>query len=71
MSDTLHTSTPYLPLFVPATRPERFPRAAKSGASAIIIDLKDAVAVDAKSAARGNLRSGVSSALAAENVLRN
>ena len=32
------------PLFVPGNRPERFGKAAASGADAIIIDLEDAVA---------------------------
>ena len=44
------------PLFVPANRPERFARAAASGADAIILDLEDAVAPDAKDAARAALR---------------
>ena len=37
------------PLFVPANRPERFAKAAASGADAVIVDLEDAVpaAVDA------------------------
>ncbi len=39
-------------LFVPADRPERFPKAAASGADAIIVDLEDAVAAAAKDAAR-------------------
>jgi citrate lyase subunit beta/citryl-CoA lyase len=39
-------------LFVPADRPERYGKAASSGADAIIIDLEDAVAPDAKWAAR-------------------
>ncbi len=39
-------------LFVPADRPERFAKAAASGADAIIVDLEDAVAADAKAAAR-------------------
>ncbi|WP_295046145.1 CoA ester lyase [uncultured Paracoccus sp.] len=43
------------PLFVPANRPERFAKAAASGADAIILDLEDAVAVDAKDAARAAL----------------
>lgn len=46
------------PLFVPANRPERFEKAAASGADAIIIDLEDAVAVDEKDAARAKLRAG-------------
>jgi citrate lyase subunit beta/citryl-CoA lyase len=40
------------PLFVPGDRPERYGKAASSGADAIIIDLEDAVAPDAKTAAR-------------------
>jgi citrate lyase subunit beta/citryl-CoA lyase len=40
------------PLFVPADRPERFGKAAASGADAVIIDLEDAVAPAAKVAAR-------------------
>lgn len=38
------------PLFVPANRPERFNKAAVSGADAIILDLEDAVAEGAKDA---------------------
>lgn len=44
------------PLFVPGHRPERFAKAAASGADAVIIDLEDAVPADAKEAARANLR---------------
>lgn len=44
------------PLFVPADRPERFEKAALSGADTIIIDLEDAVAPEAKLKARQNLR---------------
>lgn len=43
------------PLFVPADRPERFAKAAASGADAVIIDLEDAVPPAAKEAARGKL----------------
>ncbi|WP_313441090.1 CoA ester lyase [Novosphingobium sp.] len=43
------------PLFVPANRPERFAKAAASGADAIILDLEDAVPLDAKDAARAAL----------------
>jgi citrate lyase subunit beta/citryl-CoA lyase len=42
-------------LFVPASRPERFNKALASGADVVIIDLEDAVAVDAKQAARAAL----------------
>ncbi|MES0827069.1 HpcH/HpaI aldolase/citrate lyase family protein [Ruegeria sp. SCP11] len=44
-------------LFVPATRPERFSKAASSGADAIILDLEDAVALADKDAARANVDS--------------
>lgn len=44
------------PLFVPGHRPERFAKAAASGADAIIIDLEDAVPPDAKDRARAELR---------------
>ncbi|TYC61813.1 CoA ester lyase [Rhodobacterales bacterium] len=43
------------PLFVPANRPERFTKAAASGACAVILDLEDAVAAEDKTAARGAL----------------
>lgn len=43
------------PLFVTANRPERFAKAAASGADAVILDLEDAVAADAKDAARAAL----------------
>jgi citrate lyase subunit beta / citryl-CoA lyase len=42
-------------LFVPADRPERYAKAQSSGADAIIIDLEDAVAPEAKVAARSTL----------------
>jgi citrate lyase subunit beta/citryl-CoA lyase len=45
------------PLFVPADRPDRFEKAAATGADAIIVDLEDAVAPANKQAARHNLRS--------------
>lgn len=44
-------------LFVPATRPERFAKAAASGADRIILDLEDAVAPEAKLLARSQLAS--------------
>jgi len=40
-------------LFVPGDRPERFDKAAASGADALILDLEDAVTTAAKPAARG------------------
>jgi citrate lyase subunit beta/citryl-CoA lyase len=43
-------------LFVPGDRPERFDKALAAGAGATIIDLEDAVAPDAKAAARDHIR---------------
>lgn len=43
------------PLFVPATRPDRYFKAAASGADGVIIDLEDAVAANDKDAARATL----------------
>jgi citrate lyase subunit beta/citryl-CoA lyase len=45
-------------LFVPASRPERYAKALASGAGAVIIDLEDAVAPNAKEAARVQLAQG-------------
>jgi citrate lyase subunit beta/citryl-CoA lyase len=42
-------------LFVPADRPDRFAKAAASGADAIILDLEDSVHPDAKDAAAGEV----------------
>lgn len=42
-------------LFVPASRPERIGKAIEAGADAVIVDLEDAVAPDAKAAARSGL----------------
>lgn len=42
-------------LFVPANRPERIDKALATGADAVIVDLEDAVAPDAKDAARAAL----------------
>ncbi|MDT6963685.1 CoA ester lyase [Cupriavidus sp. SZY C1] len=53
------TSTARLPrsyLFVPGSRPERIGKAIAAGADAVIVDLEDAVAPDAKQAARDGLR---------------
>jgi citrate lyase subunit beta/citryl-CoA lyase len=43
-------------LFVPGTRPERFMKALDSGASAVILDLEDAVAEEDKESARTAIR---------------
>ena len=42
-------------LYVPADRPDRVRKALVSGADVVIVDLEDAVAVDAKEAARAGL----------------
>jgi len=42
-------------LFVPGDRPERFDKAAASGADALILDLEDSVAAAAKLSARANV----------------
>ena len=42
-------------LFVPASRPERIPKALAVGADAVIVDLEDAVQESLKVQARGNL----------------
>jgi citrate lyase subunit beta/citryl-CoA lyase len=53
-------------LFVPGNRPERFAKALASGADAIVLDLEDAVAIEAKSAARDAIANWCANALAAE-----
>jgi len=50
-SPTPHAA-PRSALFVPASRPERIPKALASGADIVIVDLEDAVALDAKPMAR-------------------
>ena len=47
--------TPRSYLFVPADRPERYAKALASGADAVIVDLEDAVAPQAKDGARATL----------------
>lgn len=44
-------------LYVPGHRPDRFAKAAASGADAVIVDLEDAVGADAKRAARAAVAS--------------
>ena len=46
----MHVALTYL--FVPGDRPDRFDKAAASGADAVILDLEDAVAPEAKARAR-------------------
>lgn len=56
------------PLFVPATRPDRFAKAAASGADAIILDLEDAVDPSDKDGARQNV--GRARGLGVDIILR-
>ena len=53
-------------LFVPGNRPERFGKALASGADAVILDLEDAVAAEARPAARDAIAAWASGAAAAE-----
>ncbi|THD84700.1 CoA ester lyase [Aliigemmobacter aestuarii] len=46
------------PLFVPADRPDRFAKAAASGADAMVLDLEDGVAAGAKAQARQAVTAG-------------
>lgn len=52
-------NTPLAPartyLFVPGTRPDRYAKALASGADVVVLDLEDAVAVDAKASARAGV----------------
>ncbi|NMH96842.1 CoA ester lyase [Pseudonocardia sp. K10HN5] len=48
-------------LFVPGDRPERFAKAASAGADLVVLDLEDAVAPEAKSAARAAVREWLAS----------
>lgn len=48
-------------LFVPANRPDRFSKALASGTDAVIIDLEDTIAPDAKRKARDNISNFVDS----------
>lgn len=51
-------------LFVPASRPDRIGKALAAGAGAVIVDLEDAVAPDAKNTARGALAAWLAQASA-------
>ena len=53
-------------LFVPGNRPERFAKALASGADAVVLDLEDAVADDAKSSARDAIARWAAAAPAAQ-----
>ena len=55
-------------LFVPGNRPERFAKALASGADAVILDLEDAVADDAKAVARDAIARWAAAAAPAERA---
>jgi citrate lyase subunit beta/citryl-CoA lyase len=55
-------------LFVPGNRPDRFGKALASGADAVVLDLEDAVAVDAKDAARESVGTWAAHATAADRI---
>jgi citrate lyase subunit beta / citryl-CoA lyase len=55
-------------LFVPGNRPDRFGKALVSGADAVVLDLEDAVAVDAKDAARESVGKWAADAAAADRI---
>jgi citrate lyase subunit beta/citryl-CoA lyase len=53
--ETAVIETAVTALFVPGDRPDRYAKAAASGADLVIIDLEDAVAPDAKESARSSV----------------
>jgi citrate lyase subunit beta/citryl-CoA lyase len=55
-------------LFVPGNRPERFAKALASGADAVVLDLEDAVAADAKAYARNAIADWVATATEADRA---
>ena len=57
-------------LFVPADRPERIAKALAAGAGAVIVDLEDAVGLQAKDAAREQLAQWLAAAGEARVVVR-
>ncbi|WP_421731072.1 HpcH/HpaI aldolase/citrate lyase family protein [Brevundimonas sp.] len=63
------TMLPQSWLFVPGSRPDRFAKAANSGAGAVILDLEDAVAEADKETARDHVLQGLV-ALVGESALR-
>lgn len=57
-------------LFVPGDRPDRFAKAAASGADALILDLEDAVAAPAKDTARAAVRDWLADQAALPRIVR-
>ena len=71
MSELRAVNTAQLPrtyLFVPGNRPERFAKALASGADAVVLDLEDAVAPEAKAAARAAIGAWAASAALADRL---
>jgi citrate lyase subunit beta/citryl-CoA lyase len=57
-------------LFVPGDRPDRFAKAAASGADALILDLEDAVAASAKDTARAAVREWLGEGASLPRIVR-
>lgn len=57
-------------LFVPGDRPDRFAKAAASGADALILDLEDAVAASAKDTARAAVRAWLGEGASLPRIVR-
>ncbi|MEO6826867.1 MAG: CoA ester lyase [Microbacteriaceae bacterium] len=56
-------------LFVPGDHPDKFPKAARSGAHVVILDLEDAVAAAMKSSARQSVAAWISSAMSGDQLV--
>ncbi|MDT7578916.1 MAG: citrate lyase subunit beta / citryl-CoA lyase, partial [Pseudonocardiales bacterium] len=67
-SDMTARTDPRTYLFVPGNRPDRFAKALASGADAVVLDLEDAVAADAKDAAREAVRAWVTQVAPADRA---
>lgn len=57
-------------LFVPGDRPERFDKAVRSGADAIVLDLEDAVAASSKASARDAVQAWLRNPVVSPGPLR-
>jgi citrate lyase subunit beta/citryl-CoA lyase len=63
--DAMPRLLPSTYLFVPGDRPERFGKAAASGADLVVLDLEDAVAPEAKERARASVQAALAGGLRA------